>query len=484
MNKTLFRNYFFYILYQVVTLLTPIIVVPYTTRVIGATGLGINAFTATIAQWFVIFGIMGISMYGNKQIAKVRDDKTELSKTFMGIFLMQVVNMIIVMVLYGALIIVAPLENKLIYGLQALVLVATMFDITWFFLGVEDFKKSSIRNVFFRLVNVALIFIFVKSKADLPQFVFFNGLSALLAQLALFMQLKHYIHWTWVPLKEAYQKHFKPNFILFVPQIAISIYSVLDQTMTGLLAVNADQLAFYQQAIRFDKMFMTFITSIGMVMLPRIANEHAKGEKGKIKDYLEVTLNIALYLSIPMMFGMIGVGPYFIDWFLAAEFKSVGLLIGLISPIIVFISLSNVFGIQYMVPTDMLKQFSTSVVLGAIVNFILNLLLIPSLGAVGSSISVLSAEFTVTLTQYLYIRKLGVFHFKWQSIASYLISGLVMVAVVLGIGQTLGSRILTNLLQALAGAMVYLGLLTLLREPFHLQVLRKIGGLKVWKPSH
>lgn len=479
MNKTLFKNYIFYILYQVVTLLTPIIVVPYTTRVLGASGLGINAFTATIAQWFVIFGIMGISMYGNKEIAKVRDDKELLSKTFVGILIMQIINMAIVMFFYGLMIIFAPLENKLIYGLQAFVLLATMFDITWFYLGVEDFKKSSIRNVVFRLINVALIFIFVKSRADLPQFVFFNGITALLAQLVLFVQLNHYIKWVWVPIKEAYIKHFKPNFILFVPQIAISIYSVLDQTMTGLLAVNTDQLAFYQQAIRFDKMFMTFITSIGMVMLPRIANEHAKGEKDKIKGYLDITLKIALYLSIPMMFGMIGVGPYFISWFLAPEFNSVGLLIGVISPIIVFISLSNVFGIQYMVPTDMLKQFSISVVYGAIVNFLLNLILIPKFGAFGSAISVLSAEFTVTATQYLYIRKQGVFHFRYKSILLYLVSGSAMLLVVFVIGERLGSRILTNLLQASVGAFVYLGILTLFKEEFHMTILRKLG-LKLW----
>lgn len=481
MNKTLFKNYFFYIIYQVVTLLTPIIVVPYTTRVIGATGLGINAFSAAIAQWFVIFGVMGISMYGNKEIARVRDDRENLSKTFTGIFLMQLVNMALVMGMYAVFVWLAPLENKLIYVIQALVLLGTMFDITWFFLGVEDFKKSSIRNVAFRLVNVALIFLFVKSRNDLPQFVFFNGVTALLAQLVLFFQLKQYVDFKWVSIQEAYQKHFMPNVILFIPQIAISIYSILDQTMTGLLAVNTDQLAFYQQAIRFDKMFMYFITSIGMVMLPRIANEHAKGESDKIRSYLNITLRLALYLSIPMMFGMIGVGPYFISWFLDPSFSSVGHLIGLISPIIVFISLSNVFGIQYMVPTNLLKQFSISVVLGAIVNFTFNLILIPRFGAVGSSISVLLAEFTVTFSQFMMIRKRQVFDFNVRSILSYLVSGLAMLAVVVFIGQSLGNRILTNLLQAVCGALVYLGLLTVLKEEFHMSVLRKGMDLLPWR---
>ena len=480
MNRNLFKNYLFYILYQVLTILTPIIVVPYTTRVIGAIGLGINAFTSSIVQWFVIFGIMGISMYGNKEVARVRDDRQRLSKTFAGIFTMQVINMLVVIGLYIAFVYFARVDNKIIYFIQGFGLVSTMFDITWFFLGVEDFKKASIRNMVFKLINVALIFIFVKDASDLPIFVFINTFTLLLGQLVLFVQLREYIDFTWVSIPDAYRLHMRPNFVLFVPQIAISIYSVLDQTMTGLLSVDEAQLAFYQQAIRFDKMFLYFITSIGMVMLPRIANEHAKGDKGNIFQYLNTTLKLALYLAIPMMFGMIGVGPFFINWFLAPEFTLVGYLIALMSPIIVFISLSNVFGIQFMVPTNMLKQYSLSVICGAVTNFILNLVLIPLYGAIGSAISVMSAELVVTITQYFYVRK----HFKTdlqiRSVVTYLIAGSIMCVSVYFVGLQMGSRILTNLIQAAMGAIIYLGILTLSREPFHMNLLNKLKGQLPW----
>lgn len=480
MNRNLFKNYLFYILYQVLTILTPIIVVPYTTRVIGATGLGINAFTSSIVQWFVIFGIMGISMYGNKEIARVRDDRDLLSKTFMGIFVLQVVSMLTVSVLYLGFVYFANLNNKIIYFIQGFVLLATMFDITWFFLGVEDFKKSSIRNMVFKLINVALIFIFVKDASDLPIFVFINTFTQVLGQLILFIQLKEYIDYKPVSIKSAFKQHMKPNFVLFVPQIAISIYSVLDQTMTGLLSVDEAQLAFYQQAIRFDKMFLYFITSIGMVMLPRIANEHAKGEKGDIFQYLNITLKLALYLAIPMMFGMIAVGPFFINWFLAPEFSLVGYLIAMMSPIIIFISLSNVFGIQYMVPTNMLKQYSLSVIYGAITNFLLNLLLIPMYGAIGSSLSVMAAELVVTMTQYFYVRKSFKTDLKIRSIFTYLFAGSVMCIIAYFIGLQMGSRLLTNLVQASVGAIIYITILTISKEPFHLNILNKLKGQLSW----
>jgi len=473
MKRNLFKNYVFYILYQVFTLLIPIIVVPYTTRVIGAEGLGVNAFSSSIVQWFVIFGYMGISMYGNKEIARVRDNKEQLSKTFMGILNMQVGNMLLVIVLYFLIITFAPLKDKNIFLIQGISLFATVFDITWFFLGVEDFKKSSLRSIIFRLINVILIFTLVKSADDLHIFVWINVITAVFAQLVLFFQLKEYVTFKRVSLVESYKQHMRPNFVLFIPQIAISIYSVLDQTMTGLLA-DKTQLAFYQQAIRFDKMFLYFITSIGMVMLPRIANEHAKGDESKINEYLNITLKLAVYLSIPMMFGMIGVGPFFIDWFMAPEFKIVGFLIAMISPIILFIALSNVFGTQYLLPTNRLKEYSRSVIVGAVMNFIFNLILIPPFGAIGTGLSVMIAEFSVTMVQYLYIRKSIQFGVEFKSIIIYFISAVIMCAVVYGIGLTMGPRILTNLLQVLTGFSIYMILLTLLKEPFHIRLLDQV----------
>ena len=175
-----------------------------------------------------------------------------------------------------------------------------------------------------------------------------------------------------------------------------------------------------------------------------------------------------------MMFGMVGVGPFFIDWFMAPEFKIVGFLIAMMSPIILFIALSNVFGTQYLLPTNRLKEYSRSVIVGAVMNFIFNLILIPPFGAIGTGLSVMIAEFSVTLVQYLYIRKSIQFGVEFKSIIIYFISAVIMCVVVYGIGLYMGPRILTNLLQVLAGFSVYMILLTLLKEPFHIRLLDQV----------
>ncbi|MEA5027128.1 MAG: oligosaccharide flippase family protein [Erysipelotrichaceae bacterium] len=478
MDRKLFVNYFYNILYQVVTILVPLITVPYTTRVIGDTGLGINAFSASVVQWFTIFGIMGINNYGIRTIGSIRDDRTELSKAFLEIFCMQVFNLLIMFIFYSIFIYIYPFEYKTIYFIQGITLFSTMFDITWFFLGIEEFKISSLRNILIKLVGVILIFSFVKNKDDLVLFVTINVLTALFGQAIMFTQLKRYINYEKITIKEAYQHHFKSNMILFVPQIATSVYNVLDQTLVGVLAVDWEaQSAFYQQTIRFVKMFMYFITSIGSVMLPRIANIHKKGDKAKIFSYVSITFKMALYLAVPMMFGMMSLAPFFIPWFMAEEFSIVGTLISITSPIILFISISNVFGIQYLLPTGMMSKYSGSVVLGAIVNLIGNLFLIPRFGALGACISIVMAEFSVTAIQWFFVKDSLILDVNRRSVLLYFTSGLIMAFVVYVIGSLRGAGIITNLIQITVGVIVYTGLITLAKDEFHMAIITKIRSL-------
>jgi len=450
----------------------PLITVPYTTRVLGADLLGTNAHTASIAQWFVIFGIMGINMYGNREIARVRDDKNELSKTFFEIYLMQFINLIIVGVIFLLFVWVTDFSFNNILLIQGITLISVMFDITWFFYGVEDFKKASIRNMVIKVLGVSLIFILVKGHDDFITFILINTLTAILGQVIMWVQLRQYINFTKVSLKGAY-KHFKPNIDLFIPQVAISVYVVLDITMIGFLSTDAD-VAFYQNSQRIVKMFLVFVTSIGAVMLPRIANTFHKGDVEQVNKYISTTMKLALYLSIPMMFGMMAVGPYFVNWFLAPEFSVVGPLIMITAPIMLFISISNVFGIQYMVPTGMSKEYSRSVIIGAVTNLILNTILIPFFGAFGAAIGSLGAELMVTLVQYYYIRSKIKLNINFASLFKFFFSGVVMLFAVRYIGDTLGDNAISNIAQAAIGATIYLSMITLMKEEFHFKIIQKV----------
>ena len=472
MDRKLFKNYIYSSLYQIILLVTPLIMTPYLTRVMGAGVLSINTYTANIVGWFVIFGMLGIGNYGNKSIARVREDKKELSKTFIEIYLMQLMTLMISSIGYIIFINFIVTEYKLVYILQGITLISVALDIAWFFYGIEDLKKLTIRNIFVKLLGVALIFIYIKDDNDLNLFILINTISAVIGQLIMWLEVKKHLVFVKVSIKDII-RHIKPNIILFIPQIAISVYSLLDITMLGTLYDDLRYVNFYEQAIKLVKMFMFFITSIGTVMLARIAFVYANKNKEEINKYLSVTFRLAIYLSIPMIFGIAGLIENFISWFLPIEYQVVSIMIIYVSPIILFISISNVYGIQYMIPCGMNSEFSTSVCIGAIFNFFINLLLIPKYGAYGAIIGTILAELIVCLVQYYYVRNSLKLDFKFRYLINVIVSSIIMYLIVKYIGR-LGNNFIINIIQALVGLSTYVLCLIVIKDDFIIGLINKV----------
>lgn len=470
MDRRLVKNYIYSVLYQMLLVITPFITTPYLTRVMGAEVLSINSWTSNLAQWFVLFGIMGVNIYGNREIAKVRDSRHELSTTFWEIFTMQFISMIVSSIVYVGFLFLNNSEYFLYLALQGITLFSVALDITWFFYGVEDFKKASLRNMFVKIFGIVLIFIFVKGPQDLVKFILINTLSGVLGQFIMWAQLRHYVDFCKVSL-QGVLRHFKPNIALFIPQIAINVYSVLDITMLGYLGPVMEEVNFYEQAQKFVKMFLFFITSIGSVMLPRVTNVFHKGNYEQVNAYLTKTLKFALYMSIPMICGIVGMIQNFIDWFLPASYSVVGNMIIATSPIILFISLSNVFGTQFMVPTGDTKHYTISVVTAAVLNFCINFALIPYIGAYGAIIGSVTAEGSVTLIQWIFVKDKIKITMTLKELLKIVVSSVLIVYPVYYVGQMLGANILSNLVQIVVGLALYFVLLAIFKADFLLEML-------------
>ena len=196
--------------------------------------------------------------------------------------------------------------------------------------------------------------------------------------------------------------------------------------MIGFIINDKSEVGFYDQSQKIIKMLLTVITPLGTVMLPRIANNFANGKKKKIAKYMKKSFNMVFFLSFPMIFGVIAVSAIFVPKFFGEGYEKVAVLMNTISPIILFIGLSNVIGTQYLLPTKRQKEYTISVACGAITNFIINISLIWKYGAIGASIGTVIAEFTVTAVQMYFIRK----DFKiWKIIKSsrnYLLASIIM----------------------------------------------------------
>ena len=464
MDKKLFKNYIYNILYQLVKLFLPLFLVSYTYAHLGPSTLGINDYAANISSWFILLGVLGVNTYGNREIAKVRDNKDRLSKSFYEILVMQIINMTIALVLYVIYTLLFVKENQIIYFLICLSILASVFDISWFYYGVEDFGIVSIRNIVVKIVSVLLIFAFVKKPADLWMFTLINSLSDLIGQLVTFLGLKKYINKTKVSVKDAYKNHLAGTFALFIPTVAINIYTLLDQTLLGTMVEDKGQLNLYKTSVSFVKMFLYFVTSIGAVVMPRIANLFVKNnDHSEVNRYINMTFKLAIILSIPIFVALEVVSGSFFPWYTKDEYMYIIPLVRLVSPIIIFISLSNVFGTQYLVPVGRNNEYTKSIIAGALINLAINLYAIPRWQAAGACVASVCAEFTVTFTQWLYIRKDVEIHSMSSFIKSAL-SALVMGVIIYFIGNAMGAKIITNMVQAIVGIIIYVAMLLILKE--------------------
>lgn len=461
------------LIYQILIIVLPLITTPYISRVLGAENIGIYSYTISVATYFILFGSLGIATYGQREIAYIQDDKKKYSKTFWEILTFRFITLLISMVIFYIVFVNGNNDYRIYYGILLLEIIANCFDISWFFQGLEEFKKTVIRNIVIKLISIACIFAFVKTQNDLTIYMWIYVLSTLIGNISLWWYLPKYIN------KEKFRnlkilRHLKPTIGLFIPQIAMQIYTVLDKVMIGSIISDKSIVGYYEQGQKIVKLFLAIITSMGTVMVPRIANIFATGNKESIYKHLENSFNFVYLISLPMIFGLMLVSNNFVPLFFGAGYEQVATLICIISPILLMIGLSNVVGTQYLLPTKRQKEFTISVTIGAIVNLLLNFILIKSYGAIGASISTVIAETIVTIIQFMYIKKEMDIRKIITSSYKYIIATLIMFLVCYPIGFIANGNFQNLMVKMIVGIIVYFGVLIFMKDEFVMLGINKI----------
>lgn len=448
------KNYFYNLLYRLVTIVIPLVSVPYVSRVLGAEGVGVFSYISSITYYFVLLSLLGIDTYGTKSIAMVRENKNELSKTFLTIYGLQVILTLISLTIYLSLVFLLFSEFKIVALIQAITVASSLIDCTWLFNGLEKFKKLVTINISVKLLGLINILIFVNDSNDLPLYSFIMCISTFLGQLILFSNLRNLISFKKVNFNDII-RHLKPTISFFLPQVAIQIYFVFDKTMLGLLSSKVE-VGIYDYTEKILKISLTFITSLSIVLLPKIANTYAKGDIKKVRNYITSSLEYSTFIAVPMVFGLAGVANEFLPWYLGSDFlNSINVLI-ILSPALLLMALSGVFGGQYLLPLGKIKLYTISVYIGALVNVIVNLILIPPLGSIGAAVGTLCAEVSVLATQIIFIKNDINIKTIIPSIIKYSLSGLVMFSIIRYLGIQFGVSPVTTLLQIVIGGFSYL----------------------------
>ncbi|WP_429970353.1 polysaccharide biosynthesis C-terminal domain-containing protein [Fructilactobacillus sp. Tb1] len=466
------KNYLYNASYQIFVLLVPLITTPYLARVLGPHGIGINAFTNSIIQYFIIFGSIGVAIYGNRQVAYVRDNKQKLTNTFYEIFFMRIVTISIAFLVFFIFLFFVRRDWLSYYIAQSFALLAAAFDISWFFQGVEDFAVTVVRNLVVKIITLISIFTMVKSYNDLALYILILSLSLLIGNLTLFPSLRRFIGKPqWHKLKLF--RHFWPSMVLFIPEIATQVYLQVNKSMLGLLdTVTAS--GYFEQSDKIVKMSLAVVTATGLVMLPHVSNAYKNGKMDKVKGYLYTSFEFVTAVAVPLTFGIAAIAPALIPLFLGPKFMPVIPLMMIESVVVLLIGWSNAIGVQYLVPTNQNKAYNYSVVLGAVVNIVANIPLIILWGAVGTAIATVISEITVTGYQMYAIRKQIDMRKLFVSYWKYLFAGLAMFVLVFWLGMVLKNTWLMVTLEIGAGMVTYSVLLLILRPHLIKNTLAKL----------
>jgi O-antigen/teichoic acid export membrane protein len=264
--------------------------------------------------------------------------------------------------------------------------------------------------------------------------------------------------------------------LLFVPTIAIQIYTVLDKTMIGVITKDAFENGYYEQAIKISKMFLMVVTSLGTVMIPRIGFHFNKKDEHEVRRLMYRGYRFVWFLGIPMYLGLIFVCSNFVPWFFGAGYEKVIPLIQILALLILAIGINNVTGMQYLIPTQRENLFSLTVILGAVTNFILNIILIPHFQSMGAAIASVVAETMIAIVQIYIVRhELSAIRIMKEGV-HYYVAGAIMALVLYFVNRKLSASIVHTLLLVLCGMIVYFSVLLVMRDEFFVSNLQLIIG--------
>lgn len=461
-QKSITKNYIYNLFYQILSIITPLITTPYVSRVLGAEGVGAYSYGLSIVTYFNLFGCLGLSTYGQLEIAKKRNNKDEIKCLFNAIATAKFITMSLSIAAYFIMLLFAS-RNKDILIIMLLSLITTMIDISWYFQGIEDFEKIVLRNSVVKIIGVIFIFLFVHKSTDLYKYIILLQTTALISNLSMWpyvVDIFGKVRFVNLNLKN----HWKGSMIYFIPSLATTVYTVLDKSMIGWITNSNLENGYYEQAHKIEQVVIVVLTSFSGVFLPRMAFLFENGFEKEIKNKLNFSISFIICIALPMMCGLMAVADDLIPLFLGENFLPCVPLLKIFSLLIFAIGLNNAVGMQCLMPCGRQKQFNIGVVCGAFINFILNVILINCMGAVGAAISTVVAEFVILLFFVFYARDYINLREYVKPIMKYGWCSIVMMICLEFLKAKLEISWLNLGIEVIIGCVIYFGLLLFTRD--------------------
>ena len=399
-------NFLMNLLLSMSQIIFPLITFPYVSRILLAEGNGKVTFATSAASYFLLIASLGIPTYGIRACAQVRNDKKKLSKTVHEIFIINAVTTCIVMIVYIVAVLTIPKfkMEKTLFLINGLNILFNMFGMNWLFQGLEQYDYITIRSIAFKFISLILMFIFVHQQDD---YIIYGGILVFAAVGANFLNLyrtRQYIDFKYVG-KYSFKNHLKPIFILFAQSLAVSIYTNLDTIMLGFIKTDID-VGYYNAAVKIKTVLISLVTSLGNVLLPRMSFYVKENKSKEFLGTMQAALNFTMLLSIPLAIYFSLFSKDAISFLAGNGYDGAVISMRIITISVIPIGITGILGVQVLTALEKEKYVLYSVSVGAVIDLILNSILIPYYGSAGASIATVIAEFSVLIVQIIYTKEL------------------------------------------------------------------------------
>lgn len=428
MGQSIKNNFLLNLSTTITGLLFPLITFPYASRILMADGIGQVQFFQSIIDYVSLCTALGIPLYAVREIARIRDNKELRSRTTIEILLL---HAILTLVGYIVVFILAKTVAKIeidasLFFLLSTTLFFNTIGVAWFYQAIEDFKYITLRSLFVRILSLVALFIFVKTKQDLFYYAGILVIGTVGNNIFNFFRLRKYIKLSKGEFKRLnLLRHLIPALKIFILNLVISIYVNLDSVMLGFLK-NEESVGYYAAATRLTKAILGIVSSLGAVLLPRFSNMITNGQKEEFQLLANKAASFTIALSLPMSVELIFMAAPIIHIFCGNGFEPSILTLKLVAPIVLFIGLSGIIGMQILYPQGREKYVIISTMVGACINLLINYLLIPQYGQYGAALGTVIAEFMVTVIMILLGRKYLPINILSKQNLHYLIGSIVI----------------------------------------------------------
>lgn len=383
----------------------PLITFPYVSRILSADGIGKIQMATSFVSYFTLVSQLGIPTYGIKTCAALRDDRKALSRTAHELLTINTVMTMVSYAVYFVLLALVPRlrEEKLLYIISSASVLLGTLGMEWLFKATEQYSYITIRSLVFKLISIAAMFLLVHQEQDYQIYaaisVFASSGSALmnLTQIHKYIDLRPMGGYN-------FRQHMKPILILFAYTCATTIYSNLASVMLGFMTTDAD-VGYYSVAIKIKTILVSVVTALGAVLLPRVSYYYKQGQMDSFWKTISKSMHVVVLLAAPLtLFCMLMAGPAI--RFLSGDgyAQSVAPMVW-VMPTLLLIGMTYVTGVEVLIPMGKETLVLIASVVAAVVDVIINALLIPSMKASGAAIGTLAAEAVVFIIQYAIMRK-------------------------------------------------------------------------------